>query len=188
MTSTTFVACAFSALTIVPAQSDQPVAIADQDAVMQLRLERDHQEMIATAVLVHRDDGPHGVVLYFLTSESLLFPASSPPQFWPDAEGEMSTRAPAPSIAVLRILIENSPLVPARVTIDPPQLGEPFFIVSRDAAGARVLVLQHIGVMSARDATGDVPMPTPGCVGAPAVSEKGVFGIVRECEPNRPHL
>jgi hypothetical protein len=83
---------------------------------------------------------------------------------------------------------EKSSLTPARVTFDSPQPGERFFIVSHDAGGTRVLIPQHIGMMSERYATGDVDMRTPACIGAPALSEKGVFGIVRECEPNRPPL
>ncbi len=189
MTFTVVAAGALSALTVFAAQSDRQFADGDQPAVVQLRLEIDHTETIASAVLVHREDGPQETVLYFLTSDSLLRdPSVRPTLLIPDTEGESWGGTPGPDIAVLRILTANSSLVPARVTLDRPQLGEWFFIVSHDAAGARVVVHQRIGMVSERAAAGDTELQTATCVGAPAFSEKGVFGIVTQCEPNRPPI
>lgn len=189
MTFTVLAAGALSALAAVAAQSDRQFANGDQPAVVRLRLETDRTETTASAVLVHREDGPQQAVLYFLTSDSLLRdPSVPPPLLVPETEGESWGETPGPDIAVLRILTASSSLVPARVTLDPPRLGELFVIVSHDAAGARVVVHQRIGMVSERVAAGDTELQTATCVGAPAFSEKGVFGIVTQCEPNRPPI
>ena len=178
-----------SALTIFAAQSDRRIADANDAAVVQLKLEIEHKETLASAVLVYREDGPREAVLYFLTSESLLRNQSATPLISiPDSEGENGDGTTVADIAVLRILTANSSLAPARVTLDSPRLGELFFIVSHDAAGARVIVQQHVGVMSERFVVGDIELQTPTCVGAPAFSDIGVFGIVTQCGPNRPTI
>lgn len=189
MTLTVLSAGALSVLTIFAAQSDRQPADADQAAVVQLRLEAARKETVASAILVHREETPENTVLYFLTSERLLTNASvAPSPLVPDSEGEGEDGATMADIAVLRILAANSPLVPARITLDPPRLGASFSIVSYDAAGARVVVQQRVGMMSERFAVGDIELQTPTCMGAPALSEKGVFGIVTRCDANRPPI
>ena len=189
MTLTVLSAGALSALAIIAAQSDRQVADADQAAVVQLRLEIEHKETVASAVLVHREDGPGQAVLYFLTSESILSDASvMTPPLIPDSEGESGDGTTVADIAVLRILTTDSSLVPARVAFDAPRLGELFFVVSYDATGARVVIRQHVRMRSERVAVGDSELPTATCVGAAAFSEEGVFGIVTRCEPNRPPI
>ena len=185
----TLTTCALSALIITFSLGDRKVVFTDQHAVVQLQLTVENKKTVTSAVLVDREDSPQGVVLYFLTSDSLVRDRSvTPSPSISDYEGEMEVQASAPSIAVLRILTESSSLVPARVTFESPDPGAPFFIVSHDAAGAQVIIPQHIGMMSGGFAAGDVDMRVAACVGAPAFSEKGVFGIVSECETNRPPL
>jgi hypothetical protein len=158
------------------------------DAVVQLRIEVDQREVVASSVLVRREDGPHGAVLYFLTSEYLLQPASdAPPLSDLEPEGGISGDDPRLGLAVLRIRIGTSPLIPADVTFDPPKPGESFLIVTHTAAGDRVIVPQEIDTMDARAATGTTSVPwPPSCIGSPAFTDKGVFGIVSVCEPGMP--
>ena len=158
-------------------------------AVVQLRIEIDNdKERLASAVLVHREDGPRGVVLYFLTSESLLRPALlTTPSAGFDNEGKSQAEPITPDIAVLRIHIENSTLAPAAVTVEPIQNGAPFFIVCYTAAGGRLVVPQRVQNVSERFAAGDLELDwAAGCVGAPAFNERGVFGIVTDCRSGRP--
>ena len=59
----------------------------------------------------------------------------------------------------------------------------PFFVVGYTVAGERIVVPQRVLKISARTAAGDLGMDwAVGCVGAPAFNERGVFGIVTECE------
>ena len=158
-------------------------------AVVQLRIESDKEkEALAAGVLIHREDGPQGVVLYFLTSESLLRPAAvSPSTLEPRGEGEDPRNDASLNIAVLRLVVERSALVPTQVALDPPREGSLFFIVTYTAAGARIVSPQRFRRISLRSAGGDLEMPwAVGCVGAPAFAETGVFGIVSECGAAQP--
>ena len=160
-------------------------------AVIQLTIEIEKgKETLASAVLVHREDGPRGVVLFFLTSETLLPAKSVATPGW-ESEGEGASRQDAStlSIAVIRILIEKSSLVPAAMVLEPPREGEPIFVVTYNAAGQPVVVPQHARRVSARSAMGDIDISSAvGCVGAPVFTESGVFGIVTECGTGQPPL
>jgi hypothetical protein len=83
--------------------------------------------------------------------------------------------------------MEKSALVPADVVMDRPAQGASFFIVTHTAAGQRIVLVQQIRTMFTRFATGSAGVPwTLGCVGAPAFTDRGVFGIVSDCEPGKP--
>ena len=158
-------------------------------AAVQLRIEIDtDKETLASAVLVHREDGARGAVLYFLTSESVLrLATAATPGAGFDDEGKSRKGRVTPNIAVLRIHIENSTLAPAAVTLEPLQTGAPFFIVCYTAAGRRMVVPQRVQNISERSAAGDLELDwAAGCVGAPAFNERGVFGIVTECSTGQP--
>jgi hypothetical protein len=168
--------------------ADSQLRFTGPPAAVQLRIEVDNgKEALASAVLVHRDDGARGVVLYFLTSESVLHPASAAaPIAESNAEGS-NRETVTPGIAVLRILIENSTLAPAAVTLEPVQAGAPFFIVCYTAAGKRIVVPQRVQRVSERSVTGDLELDwAAGCVGAPAFNTRGVFGVVTECNIGQP--
>jgi hypothetical protein len=179
----------FGLVVITPASGAQP-PLNGPSGVLQLRLEIEKDdEALATAVLVHREDGPSGVMLYFLTSENVRHPLSVAPPPW-EFEGDEANRAAAHtrlSIAVLRIRAEKSALVPTAVTLDSPPEGASFFIVGHTTTGGRLLVPQRVQKVSTRAAMGDVEMSwAAGCVGAPAFTGKGVFGIVSDCGQGQP--
>jgi hypothetical protein len=158
----------------------------EQRAVVQLHIEIDRRPALASAVLVHREERSEGVVLYFLTSESLLS-LRLPPPSPPETEGEDGdVDRTVADVAVIRLLIEKSALAPAAVTLEPPAPGAAFFIVGHTAAGERIMVPQRAQSVSTSSATGDTELAWAGCLGAPAFTERGVFGIVSRCEPGRP--
>lgn len=178
-------------LLVATAVSAEQLLFTPPPAVVQVTIEIEKgKETLASAVLVYREDGPRGVVLFFLTSEALL-PATSVarPGWEPEGEGASGRDAGRLSIAVIRVLIEKSSLPPAAVVLEPPREGEPFFVVTYDAAGHPAVVPQHAHNVSARSAAGDVDISSAvGCVGAPAFTESGVFGIVTECGTGQPPL
>jgi hypothetical protein len=178
-------------LLVATAVSGEPLWFTPPRSVLQLTIEIEKgKETLASAVLVHREDGPRGVVLFFLTSGTLLPATSVGLPGW-ELEGEGASRPDAitSSIAVIRILTEKSTLAPAAVVLEPPRAGEPFFVVAHNAAGQPVVVPQHAQTVSARSAMGDIDLSSAvGCVGAPAFTESGVFGIVTECGTGQPPL
>lgn len=158
------------------------------EAVVQLRIQNEQRVALGSAVLVHREDGPEGVVLYFVTSERLVdrTPAG-PGASEGEEEGAISSDDVTPDLAVLRLRTEKSALVPADMVMDRPAEGASFFIVTHTAAGQRVVLVQQIRKIFTSSATGSAGVPwTLGCVGAAAFTVKGVFGIVSDCQSGKP--
>ncbi len=178
-------------LLVATAVSGEQLLFTAPPAVVQLTIEIEKgRETLASAVLVHREDGKRGVVLFFLTSETLMPAKSFATPGW-ESEGEGASRQEAStlSIAVIRILIEKSSLMPAAMVLEPPREGEPIFVVTYNAAGQPVVVPQHARKVSARSAMGDIDISSAvGCVGAPVFTESGVIGIVTECGTGQPPL
>lgn len=173
---------------LVPTVDSTAQLFTGPRAVVQLRIEIEKEKAaLASAVLVHREDGAGGVVLFFLTSETVLHPTSIALRSEPEEEGTSRPDDSTLNIAVIRVLIEKSALVPAAVALDPPREGAPFFIVTFDASGSPIVVAQRTQKVSARTTTGDLELPVAvGCVGAPAFTEQGVFGIVSDCRTGQP--
>jgi hypothetical protein len=167
-------------------------------SVFALRIVQDAGEVRGTCILIHREDRGNDVVLYFLTS-SRLFEGPAGDR-WPperaihlllDEERTLAVKREDVFVAggsflditVLRVLTPNTTLLPTPVVYDPPQAGSVFIVSGFDETGAPVTVEEHIRfestrqVFGSRDASGLL-----GCVGAPAISADGVFGVVRECE------
>jgi hypothetical protein len=126
------------------------------------------------------------VTLYFLTTEHLLHPPALAAAASERSKENLDDDARL-DIAVLRIVVETSTLMPAGITLDPPRQGGSFVVVGHGSAGSQIAVPQRLERVSDRSAVGDLEMPsTAECVGAPAFSEKGVFGIVTRCETGKP--
>jgi hypothetical protein len=150
------------------------------EAVVQLRLADDNgQEVDATGVLVHREDRPGGVVLYFLTHAGAV-----PRQLRLPSESAGGSNHGA-AIAVLRISVARSEVTPAPIVLEPPTEGMLAFVVSYKPEG-RVVTTQRLRKISMSVAIGDREIAWPGCAGSPAFTELGVFGIVTECAPGQP--
>jgi hypothetical protein len=60
------------------------------------------------------------------------------------------------------------------------------FVIAAARDGARVDVPERVQFLATRLVVGDRSLAAlPGCIGAPALSEKGVFGVVIDCAPGR---
>jgi hypothetical protein len=91
-------------------------------------------------------------------------------------------------VAVLHVTTADVEFLrPALVVYAPPSVGAVFLVSSPDGDGAVQTIAQHVRFASTLLVIGDRALSgLTGCIGAPAISPDGVFGIVRECEPNRP--
>ena len=169
-------------------------------AVVQVRVMRDANETRGTAVVVHREDNSNAVILYFLTSSRLfrnpdgepLSPVSSVRLL----DGERSFNVSPDDVwipggnivggAILRVATERSHLVARSIVYDAPSPIDVFLVSGFDQNGAQAAVAEHIRFESTLFAVGDRDASgLLGCVGAPAMLQGGVFGIVSECEANR---
>ena len=172
-------------------------------SVFALRVATDEGESYGTAVLIRRDVHRTGATLYLLTSSRLfrsrdserprpakavrleLDPAQSL-DIKPD--DVVFTGSGVVDVAVLHVTTADVEFLrPAPVVYAPPSVGAVFLVSSPDGDGAVQTIPQHVRFASTLLVIGDRALSgLTGCIGAPAISPDGVFGIVRECEPNRP--
>jgi hypothetical protein len=154
-----------------------------------------------TCVLIHREDRGAESVLYFLTSSHLFRgpdderPRQQTVRVQLDSGRTLEIRRdgisiPAGSaidVAVLRTATAPTGAVPRLLNYEPPSIGEVFHISGYDRHGAPVAIAQHVRFRSTLLTVGDHDTSAlAGCVGAPAISQRGVFGVVTECDAGRP--
>jgi hypothetical protein len=170
-------------------------------SIVAVRIARDTGQVRGTAVLIHREGGGNGVVLHFLTSSRLF----ETPDGWKDTGSravhvrlddgrvldvnskDVLVAGSFVDVAILRVTTAHAAMVPRPVIYEPPTLGTGFVISGRDQNDAQANVLQHVRFESTLLAVGDRDASgLAGCVGAPAMSQDGVFGVVSECERGRP--
>ena len=169
-------------------------------AVVQVRVTRDANETRGSAVVVHREDNTDAVVLYFLTSSRLFRNPDGEPVSPVSSvrllDGERSFNVSPDDVwipggniagvAILRVATERSNLVARPIVYNAPSPTDVFLVSGFDQAGANTSVAEHLRFESTLFAVGDRDVSgLLGCVGAPAMSQEGVFGIVSECQTNR---
>ena len=162
----------------------------------------------ATCVLIARDEqvkataGATETVLYFLTAgrpfrradgEPLPRPSAITITLEPGHTVEIKPDAlslPAGTtvdIAILRAVVQGTSLTPAPLAFHEPAAGSTFVVSGWNSAGAQTAVTERVTRRSTLLLTGDGDLSSlMGCVGAPAIAEYGVFGIVSQCEAGRP--
>lgn len=203
-----FRAAALLAGALLITRIELPLADSAQDrpaqSVAGLRLVRDLAEEHGTAVLIRHDLHGSETVLHFLTSSRLFRtaqgaerPAARTIELLLDGQAPleieradvlMASGGGCVDIAVFRVTTPVPPaLVPQRVLYDAPHAGGGFSILGFDRAGGSTQVAAHIRFRSTLMAIADRDVSSlRGCVGAPAVVAEGVFGVINECQPNRP--
>jgi len=92
-------------------------------------------------------------------------------------------------VAVIRVTTAattNLRFVPRPVVYDPPSAGTDFLVSGYDHNGHPATLAARIRFRSTLLAIGDRDLSALwGCVGAPAISQERVFGIVSQCSANR---
>jgi hypothetical protein len=196
------VGIALGALILAPGRGLTNEAVPSA-SVVSLRIVTEAGETHGTAVLIGREDRSVDATLHFLTSARLFRgpdgererPAKTV-QLRVDAKRTVDVKREDVflagvgfvDLAVLRVTaVKDTTLRPTPVSYDPPIAGAVFIVSGMDDSGTVVSIAEHARFQSTlllvgdRDASG-----VKNCVGAPALSPQGVFGVVRECEPNRP--
>lgn len=185
---------------VVPPLSWAAGQTADGSA-QRLRVVTDTGETDGTSVLIHRENRGTDVALYFLTASRLFRgPEGERPaptrvvRILVDGERMLDVRRedvfmPAGSlgdIAILRATTTTTMLSVQPAVYDVPSAGEVFLISGFDQRGAPATIVERMRFQSTLFAVGDRDASVlAGCVGAPAISETGVFGVVRECAAGR---
>jgi hypothetical protein len=173
---------------------------AADSSVLRLRVVTDAGDVDGTGFLIHRDDRNPDVALYFLTSARLFRDPQGGPSPRIQAArvflgGEHTLDVPRDDIfvctgvidvAVVRATSPSTTLVPRPLVYDPPSPGEVFHISGYGRDGARATVAERVRFLSTLLAVGDRDASAlVGCVGAPAISRNGAFGLVSECTAGR---
>lgn len=162
----------------------------------------DAGEMRGTAALVRLEETQGGVTLYFLTSARLfrgpdgshqristsvtlrLGPTLTLDVKRNDVLSEVGGLA---DLAILRATATDvAPFHPTPVVYGAPPVGAVFLLSGIDEAGVARTVSEHVRFESTLLVVGDGGAPSlVDCLGAPAVTADGVFGVLRECDPHR---
>jgi hypothetical protein len=89
-------------------------------------------------------------------------------------------------LAILRVALPAALAVPNSVVLDPPSADIAFAIAGHDDNGRAADIPQHARQVSTRFMVGDRDASIlQGCLGAPALVDSGIVGIVSGCEPGR---
>ena len=186
-----------AALLLWPATASTGAVVS---AVIALPLEitRSADTTAASCTLIARDDQPGVVNLYFITA-ARLFVAPADDRAQPvssvviDAPrrhlvvGPDDVTLPTGTLldlALLRVTVATSDLVPLTLAFTPPVPGQPFTISGVATNGATVDIVEHVRFTSTLFAVGDRDASRlVGCIGSAAVGPAGTFGIVTSCEP-----
>ena len=176
-------------------------AADDVRAVRPLRVVYDARVFDATCALIHTEPSGDGLALYFVTS-ARLFKTAEGERFRPasavqitleDGTGIVVRREDVflptgnlVDIAVLRAEVPIAAVAAGSITFDPPAPASAFVIAGYGADGAPATIAGHVRFASTRLVVGDRDAsPIAGCVGAPALGNDGIFGVVSECDANR---
>jgi hypothetical protein len=172
-------------------------------AILRLQVAGSGGTAEGTCFLVHQETREAHVVLYFLTAGHLLDPARVGEQrtaslrirVMAGESGAIETTGRTVvfpggieqdlDLAVFSVVTSNAGLTPVPIAEDPPQAGETF-VVRGYRAGELSTLTERVRFRSTRIVIGD---RTAGevheFVGAPAMGERGAFGIVTECSTGR---
>lgn len=169
-------------------------------AVQPLTITRESSTVTATCTLIHRFDQADGAVLYFATAGRLFRSAEGarlpmPASIVVGYGSESLTIRPHDvllpignliDIAVLRTLVVQTEFAVAPVAWDPPAPNEAFQINGFSADGNEAWIAERVRYGSTLLTIGDHDASMlNGCIGAPATTAAGIFGIVTSCERGR---
>jgi hypothetical protein len=180
-----------------PAAGEPP----SDGSVLRLHVVTDAGEIDGTCVLIHREDRGAEVVFHFLTSPNLFrgandesTPRTHAVRVQLDSEHALDIpvhdvlvpRGALTEVAVLRATTAPTTNLARRILYAAPSVGDVFLIAGYGRDGAPATVAERVRFQSSRLVVGDRDAsPLVGCVGAPAISQQGVFGVVSECNAGR---
>lgn len=194
-------AVAFLAVAAAGRQVAAPNDGAGRTPVVRIHITIGGGEVDGTCVVIDRDDNGSEAVLQLLTSAGLFKTPDDTREPATQTVGvllfggraldvhrrdvSVSSREHA-DVALIRITTPPTAVEPQRASYDRPGIGTSFVIAGFDEHGDPRTLVEHVRFESTLLAVGDRDAsPLKGCLGAPAISVAGVFGVVRECEPGR---
>jgi hypothetical protein len=190
-------------LALTAAWSSTLAFASDQRGIQPLTVTRASGTTRATCTLIHRDDRPEGIVLYFVTAGRVFKTADG--ERLPQADSIVVGRntdalAIRPQdvlvpignvvdVALLRATVPHTDLAPEPVTWDPPPVDGALLVSGFDRSGSATGIPQRVRFASTTLIVGDHDASTlDGCIGAPAAAGGGTFGMVTSCEPGKAPL
>jgi len=185
------------------ASPSTPAVASGPQAVQPLTITRTSGTTTATCTLIHRDDQPERVVLYFITAGSLFRTAEG--ERLPIAASVVVGRGSQPipisaqdillpignlvDVALLRATVPHADLQPEPLTWEPPAASDTFVVSGIDRIGTTAEIRQRVRFASTMLVVGDRDASAlDGCVGAPGSTTAGVFGVVTSCGAGRTPL
>jgi hypothetical protein len=190
----------FTAVMLTITTSAPAVPASGPTAVQPLTITSESSTVTATCALIHRFDHAEGAILYFATAGRLFRSAEgarrpSPTSIVVGRRGESLTIRPQDvllpvgnliDIAVLRASVPQTELAVAPIDWEPPAPNEAFQIDGFSADGNEAWIAERVRYGSTLLTIGDHDASIlTGCIGAPATTAAGIFGIVTSCERGR---
>lgn len=176
-----------------------PANASTSAAVLPVQIVRGAATTTGTCALIHREDRAGGIRLYFVTAGSLFRTAdgvrlaaesaitigSGVDMFAVDRNEVVLSATPIVDVALLRVVVGRTNLVPGPISFEPPSPAAAF-VVSGFAGGRlsdqqqRTRFVSTVLVVGDRDLSG-----LDGCLGAAASADGSIFGVVTGCEPRK---
>jgi hypothetical protein len=188
--------CAAAAFTLLPTggATAQPAEVTGAVVRVQATSAPPGSGAGAGFVIFHGADGAGSRPIYIATSARLFDPRhgggarvwlpAGPPIDVPPQDVLVPGHNWS-DMAILRLTTERAAPAAAPVVFDPVESGGLFVIAGIRADGSIAVAPERAAFVATRTIVGDRPAAhVEGCLGAPALIERGVFGIVSECEPN----
>jgi hypothetical protein len=176
---------------------------ADEGTVLRIQVIGSGGTTEGTCFLIHQERHEQDVVHYFLTSAHLLNPeavgerrsVSLRLRLFVDQSSVIDTSGSSVlfpggtqqglDVAIVKAVSTNTHLIPLHVSLEPPEADEVFVV--RGHQGARLTVLtERVRFRSTRLVLGDRTVAdVRGLLGAPAIIDGDVFGLLSECSSTR---
>lgn len=170
-------------------------AAATEGTVLRVQVGEGSDSREGTCFVIHQEERDNETIVFFLTSARLfdehrqrrvrvVVDESETLDIPPD--GVFLPYGNLQHVAVLRAVSTSARWVTMPIVFEPVYPGSVFVISGYHPDGTRALVTQHVRFVATRTVLGDrAAASVAGCRGAPAIVERGVFGVVSECEPDR---
>jgi hypothetical protein len=172
-----------------------PVQAQPRGSVLRMQALNPSGEREGTCFVVHQEARGDHTLVTLLTSARLFDRDAMPrARIFLDATHFVEVEHAAVAtpyanmrdVAVLKATITGAALEPLPLVFDQAKVGTLFVISGRGIDGQPALVAEHVRFAATRAVIGDrTTGALAGCLGAPAIVERGVFGIVSECQSDR---
>jgi hypothetical protein len=179
--------------------SARPTLASTSAVVLPVHITRAGTTTVAACTLIHREDRPGGIRLYFVTAGRLFRTADGEPlaqetsiavgsgvgMLMVDATDVVLSATPVVDVALLQVNVGQTDLVPGPIAFEPPSPGAGFLVsgladVRPADVPQRTRFVSTVLLVGDRDVSG-----LDGCLGSAARVASSTFGVVTTCEPGK---